>query len=75
MGFDQFESNSMATIFYFYLPDAYRNARSWPLVDAEERLDRWRDHYNQNRPDRALESCAAHEFAIFSRQAYFAGKS
>ncbi len=38
------------------------------LEDAQERIDLWREHYNEDRPHTALKGRTPHEFAIFSGQ-------
>jgi putative transposase len=45
------------------------------LEDAQERIDLWRQHYNDDRPHSALGDRTPHEFAIFSGQEFLAGKT
>jgi putative transposase len=45
------------------------------VEDAQERIDLWREHYNEDRPHSALGHRTPHEFAIFSGQEFLAGKT
>jgi putative transposase len=45
------------------------------LEDAQERIELWREHYNDDRPHSALGHRTPHEFAIFSGQEFLAGKT
>jgi transposase InsO family protein len=45
------------------------------MEDTQERIDLWREHYNEDRPHTALKGRTTHEFAIFSGQEFLAGKT